>query len=149
MPVQIPTEKWSGQVREVTLGATQEQGGTRSHTVTVGGETTLPFLHFEGQIPHAPLVALEIKSRLPQDWSPLLLEAWGEAERCDLMLVVGSSLEIAPAAEIPFVAGRHGARSIVINYQPTPLDSQADVVIPEDVAKVLPQIIGQVGRLVD
>ena len=79
MPVQIPTEKWSGQVREITLGATQEQGGTRSHTVTVGGETTLPFLHFEGQIPHAPLVALEIKSRLPGDWSPLLLEAWGDA----------------------------------------------------------------------
>ena len=46
------------------------------------------------------------------------------------------------------MAGRHGARSIVINYQPTPLDSQADVVILEDVATVLPQIIGQVGRLV-
>jgi len=86
-----------------------------------------------------------IGEQLPR-W--VLLEAWGEAERCDLMLVVGSSLEIVPAAEIPFVAGRHGARSIVINYQPTPLDSQADVVIPEDVAKVLPQIIGQVGRLV-
>ena len=79
MPVQIPTEKWSGKVREITLGATQEQGGTRSHTVTVGGETTLPFLHFEGQIPHAPLVALEIKSRRPEEWSPLLLEAWGDA----------------------------------------------------------------------
>ena len=86
-----------------------------------------------------------IGEQLPR-W--VLLEAWGEAERCDLMLVVGSSLEIVPAAEIPFVAGRHGARSIVINYQPTPLDSQADVVIPEDVVKVLPQIIGQVGRLI-
>ncbi len=87
-----------------------------------------------------------IGEQLPR-W--VLLEAWGEAERCDLMLVVGSSLEIVPAAEIPFVARRHGAKSIVVNYQPTPLDSQADVVIREDVAKVLPQIIGQVGRLVD
>jgi NAD-dependent deacetylase len=79
----------------------------------------------------------------------VLLEAWGEAERCDLMLVVGSSLEIAPASEIPFVALRRGAKAIVINLQPTPLDSQAEVVIRRDVAEVLPQIIGWVGKLVD
>jgi len=77
MLIQIPLEKWSGKVKEVTIGATKAQGGTRSHTVTVGGETTLPFLHFEGQIPHAPVAALEIKSRRPSDWSPLLLETWG------------------------------------------------------------------------
>ena len=79
MPIQIPLEKWSGKVKEVTIGATRAQGGTRSHTVTVGGETTLPFLHFEGQIPHPPVAALEIKSRRPADWSPLLLETWGAA----------------------------------------------------------------------
>jgi acetyl-CoA decarbonylase/synthase complex subunit delta len=79
MPIQIPLEKWSGKVKEVTIGATRAQGGTRSHTVTVGGETTLPFLHFEGQIPHAPVAALEIKSRRPADWSPLLLPVWGDA----------------------------------------------------------------------
>ena len=79
MALQTPIEKWSGKVREITLGATADQGGTRRHTVTVGGETTLPFLHFEGQIPHPPLAALEIKSRRPNDWSPLLLETWGAA----------------------------------------------------------------------
>jgi NAD-dependent SIR2 family protein deacetylase len=56
---------------------------------------------------------------------------------------------MAPASEIPFVAGRHGAKAIVVNHQPTPLDSQADVVIHQDVARALPQIVGQVGRLVD
>lgn len=76
--VEIPVEKWSGKVREITLGATPEQGGTRARTVTVGGETTLPFLHFEGEIPHPPAIAVEIKSRRPDDWSPLLLEAWGD-----------------------------------------------------------------------
>ena len=79
MPVRIPTERWTGKVRQVTLGATASQGGTRRAVVTVGGETTLPFLHFEGQIPNQPLVALEIKSRRPKDWSPLLMEAWGDA----------------------------------------------------------------------
>jgi NAD-dependent deacetylase len=83
-----------------------------------------------------------IGEQLPR-W--VLLEAWGEAERCDLMLVVGSSLEIVPAADIPFVARRSGAKAIVLNYQPTPLDNQAEVVIREDVAEVLPRIIEQVG----
>lgn len=76
--VEIPLEKWNGRVREITLGATAAQGGSRSQTVTVGGETTLPFLHFEGTIAHAPAIAIEVKSRRPDDWSPLLLEAWGD-----------------------------------------------------------------------
>ena len=71
-------EKWAGKVREITLGATAADGGTRTHTVVVGGETAMPFLHFEGDFPHAPVVAIEIKDQKPADWSPLLLEAWGE-----------------------------------------------------------------------
>jgi acetyl-CoA decarbonylase/synthase complex subunit delta len=79
MPVEVPKEKWSGEVREVTLGATAEQGGTRSHTVTVGGETTLPFLGFEGAVPHRPVVAIQIADHKPDDWSPLLEQVWGSA----------------------------------------------------------------------
>lgn len=79
MPIQTPIEKWSGRVREVTLGATAAEGGTRARTVTVGGETALPFLHFEGGIPHRPMAALEVRSRRPADWSPLLQERWGPA----------------------------------------------------------------------
>ena len=79
MAVEIPKEKWTSAVREVTLGATSDNGGTRSHTITVGGETALPFLHFEGETPNRPILALDIRSRKPDDWSPLLLQAWGEA----------------------------------------------------------------------
>lgn len=79
MPVEIPKEKWSGKIREVTLGATAADGGTRARTVTVGGETTLPFLGFEGEMPHPPVIAVEIKDRKPDDWSPLLEQVWAEA----------------------------------------------------------------------
>jgi acetyl-CoA decarbonylase/synthase complex subunit delta len=75
-PVEIPKEKYAGKVREITLGATKEQGGTRAKTVTIGGESTLPFLHFEGAMPHPPAIALEVQDRKPSDWSPILLEAW-------------------------------------------------------------------------
>lgn len=79
--IEIPKEKWSGKVREITLGATAAEGGTRTKTVTVGGETTLPFLHFEGQMPHAPIVAVEVRDQPPADWPPVLLEAWGSATK--------------------------------------------------------------------
>ena len=78
MAVEIPKEKWTGKVREVTLGATSAEGGTRAKTVIIGGEGTLPFLHFDGNLPHAPVVAVEIKDRRPAEWSPLLAQAWGD-----------------------------------------------------------------------
>jgi len=78
--VEIPMEKWSGSVRQVTLGATAAEGGTRSSTVTIGGATTLPFLSFEGKIPNGPTVALEVRANDPgEDWPAVLRQAWGEA----------------------------------------------------------------------
>lgn len=79
--VEIPKERWTGSVRVVTLGAAATEGGTRTRTVTVGGETTLPFLHFEGSIAHPPVIGIEIQDSYPADWSPVLLEAWGDALR--------------------------------------------------------------------
>lgn len=76
--VDIPKEKWTGKVREVTLGATPSSGGTRGKEVVVGGESTLPFLHFEGEMPHPPVVAIEIQDRAP-GWAQPLLDAWGDA----------------------------------------------------------------------
>lgn len=79
MPIEIPKDKWTGKVRAITLGATAAEGGTRTKAITVGGETTLPYLHFETPTPNAPVIAVEIKSRKPEDWSHLLEAAWGDA----------------------------------------------------------------------
>ncbi|MBN1661608.1 MAG: acetyl-CoA decarbonylase/synthase complex subunit delta [Anaerolineae bacterium] len=76
--VEIPKERWTGKIREVTLGATAGEGGTRTRTVTVGGETTLPFLHFEGEMPNPPVIGIEIQDNYPDDWSPVLKEVWGD-----------------------------------------------------------------------
>jgi acetyl-CoA decarbonylase/synthase complex subunit delta len=78
--VETPVEKWSGGVRQVTLGATAAEGGTRSNTITVGGATTLPFLSFEGKVPNRPNVALEVRASNPgEDWPGVLRQAWGNA----------------------------------------------------------------------
>jgi len=79
MPIEIPKDKWPGSIKTVTIGATAAEGGTRAKAVTVGGQTTMPYLEFEAPTPHKPVIAIEIKSRKPEDWSPLLAEAWGEA----------------------------------------------------------------------
>jgi len=79
MPIEIPKDKWPGKIKTITVGATIEEGGTRSKSITIGGQTTLPYLHFEAPMPNKPVIAIEIKSRKSDDWSPLLVEAWGDA----------------------------------------------------------------------
>jgi acetyl-CoA decarbonylase/synthase complex subunit delta len=76
MSFEIHKEKWPGSVLEVVIGATPEAGGTRQKTVTVGGRTTLPFLHFEGALPHSPVVAMEVWDVRPE-WPERLTAALG------------------------------------------------------------------------
>ena len=78
MAVEILKEKYRSKVGEVTLGATKDDGGTRSHTITVGGESALPFLHFEGEIPNRPVVALEVWDTAPEDWDDCFEKFYGD-----------------------------------------------------------------------
>lgn len=64
--------------------------------------------------------------------------AW--AKNGDLFLAMGSSLVVHPAAGLPSLAKQHGARLVIINRDPTPLDSFADVVIRESIGETLRQI---------
>ncbi len=70
-------EKWANRISTVTIGATAAEGGTRGSTVTVGGETTLPLLTFEGEIPHRPVIAGIVTDVVP-DWPDVLKDAIGE-----------------------------------------------------------------------
>ena len=70
-------EKWTGKINEVTIGATKDEGGTRGKTVTIGGQTTLPYLTFEGEIPHKPVIAGFV-SDTPPDWPDVIKKAIGD-----------------------------------------------------------------------
>lgn len=74
MGFEIPTEKNPGKITEVTIGATAEQGGTRSNTVTVGGSSALPFLFFDGKHPHRPAMAMEVFDKVPAKFPEPLLD---------------------------------------------------------------------------
>lgn len=68
-------------------------------------------------------------------------EAFTLAREADVVLVVGSSLVVYPAAEIPLAAARSGAKMIVVNAEATPFDDLADVVIRGKAGAVLPEIV--------
>lgn len=63
------------------------------------------------------------------------------ASACDLLLSVGTSAMVYPAAEIPQVAARLGATVIQVDPRETPLDAIADVNLRGPAAKVLPELV--------
>lgn len=68
-----------------------------------------------------------------------------EIKQCDLILVAGSSLTVAPACDLPQQAKLNRANLIIINYNETHLDYMADLVIRADVAEILPRLAAAFG----
>lgn len=129
MTVEIPKVKYTGSVRQVTLGATADDGGTRKSTLTIGGETTMPFMLHEGNLPNRPALALEIRDRKPEDWSVLLHEIWGDA--------IDDPAAWARAAE------EAGADLIYLKLSATTSDGNPNT--PENVKKVVRQVLEATG----
>lgn len=79
MAVELIKEKWVNRVNELVIGATKEQGGTRSRIIKVGGESGLPFMFQEGEMPNRPLVAMEVWDVEPTQWPEALKVPFGNA----------------------------------------------------------------------
>lgn len=79
----------------------------------------------------------------------LPMEALSAAERaargCDAMLVLGSSLHVMPAAGIPLAAAEAGAKVLLVNRDPTPLDDLADAISREPIGAVLGAVDELIG----
>ncbi len=63
--------------------------------------------------------------------------AEGYALDCDLFLAIGSSLRVQPAASLPVLAKRNGARLVILNREPTHLDEIADLVLHAEIGPTL------------
>lgn len=72
--------------------------------------------------------------------------AWRAAERCDLMLVVGTSGVVYPAAQLPLVAKQQGATVIDVNPDCTPISEIADIFLQDTSASVLPQVLDAMAK---
>jgi NAD-dependent deacetylase len=67
------------------------------------------------------------------------------AAGCDLFLALGTSLGVYPAAALPEIALRGGARLVVVNGEPTPFDSSADAVSHATLGELLPALVARVA----
>jgi NAD-dependent deacetylase len=63
------------------------------------------------------------------------------AEACDLMIVIGSSLVVKPAATLPMIANSSGAKLAVVNAEPTPIDEIATITIHAGSGETLSQVL--------
>ncbi len=122
-------EKYRSKVGEVILGATKEQGGTRGYTITVGGESALPFLHFEGEIPNRPVVALEVRDVAPNDWHACFSAYYGD-------------VFADPAAWAKKCVEEYAADLIVLHLEGA--DPDGKDASPEDCAKVVLNVLAAV-----
>jgi NAD-dependent deacetylase len=75
--------------------------------------------------------------------------AWQRAQQaardCELILVLGSSLEVMPVAGLPLRALEAGAKLVIINREETYLDERAEIVLRGDVAEALPAILAELS----
>ncbi len=76
---------------------------------------------------------------MPED---AMARAAAATRACDLFLVLGSSLVVQPAAGFPLLARRGGARLVILNRDPTPLDGEADLVLHEPIGATLGAAVG-------
>ena len=94
--------------------------------------------------PPCPTCGGRLKSATVLFGQPMPAEAMRDSEalakRCDLFLAIGSSLVVYPAAGLPEIASRSGARLVIINRDPTEQDATADAVIHEPIGATLSSI---------
>ncbi|MCA9970185.1 MAG: NAD-dependent deacylase [Anaerolineales bacterium] len=109
-------------------------------------EMTQFLAHFldTGKVPRCPQCGGVLKPNVILFGEMLPVKVMNQAQLharlCDVMLVAGSSLEVAPAGDLPLLAKQSGARVIIVNLGDTYMDHIADVRIYADVVDVLPRL---------
>ena len=83
------------------------------------------------------------QSLVPED----LDRAERESGASDLFLAIGTSLTVYPVARLPERALQNGARLVIVNAEPTPLDDRAHAVLRGRIGEVLPALVEQVAAL--
>jgi NAD-dependent deacetylase len=97
-----------------------------------------------GEIPACRACGALVKTATISFGQPMpavpVARAEAAARACDLFLVLGSSLVVWPAAGLPLLAKRHGARLAIVNREPTDHDEHADLVLHDELGPVLREV---------
>jgi NAD-dependent SIR2 family protein deacetylase len=77
-----------------------------------------------------------------------LNDSYRHSQNCDLFIVVGSSLVVTPAADMPRVALQAGAKLVIINQGETPFDNAVDLRFSEAIGDILPPVVERLKTLI-
>jgi NAD-dependent deacetylase len=134
----------AGSQRVLELHGSNETASCLDCGEVVDGKALLQRYAADRQVPHCecgglmkPDVVL-FGEMLPAD---VLRRAQIEIAQCDLLIIAGSSLTVAPASQLPWLAIQSGAPLIICNLSSTWADPYAEVILREDVAKSLPALL--------
>jgi NAD-dependent deacetylase len=104
-----------------------------------------------GPVPNCPGCGALLRPDIVWFGEPLepscLMAAWEATERCDALICVGSSLEVEPAASLPWRALQRGALVVEVNPVPTRLSAYAHATVAGSAADALPELFGTVWGL--
>jgi len=129
MAVALVKERYQSRVGEVVIGASPEQGGTRTSVIKVGGDGTLPFLHFEGKVENRAMIAMEVTDVVPP-WNDIVKSQFGD--------VLGD-----PAAWAKKCVQEYHADLIYLKL--IGANPEGENRSPEDCAKVVKEVLSAVG----
>ncbi|MEE8430526.1 MAG: acetyl-CoA decarbonylase/synthase complex subunit delta [Candidatus Desulfatibia sp.] len=122
MGLEIFKESYTGSIKEITLGKGDK-------AVTIGGETCYPFYHFEGEMPHKPVIAMEVWDMEPDDWPEAALSYFKD---------VASD----PAAWAKKCVDEFGAEIIALQLKSTDPNSQN--ASPEEAAATVKKVLAAI-----
>jgi acetyl-CoA decarbonylase/synthase complex subunit delta len=120
--LEIFKESYTGSIKEITLGKGDK-------AVTVGGEACYPFYNFEGDVPHKPVIAMEVWDKEPDDWSEAALSYFKD--------VVSD-----PAAWAKKCVDEFGAELIALQLKST--DPHSENTSPEEAAAMVKKVLAAI-----
>ena len=101
-----------------------------------------------GPVPRCPGCGALLRPDVVWFGEPLAVDAieaaWNAVDRCEVLIAVGASLEVEPAASLPWRALARGARVVEVNPVPTALAAQCHAVISGAAAEVLPALFAAI-----
>lgn len=107
----------------------------------------IPFLQ-DKRMPYCPSCGNLLKPDIVLIEEFLPTNTWMQAQfhcqEADVMIVIGSSLEMYPAASLPNYAVENGAHLIINTLSSTPMDNQADILLPYNVEETIPRIAAEI-----
>ncbi len=122
MGLEIFKESYTGSIKEITLGKGDK-------AVTIGGEACYPFYHFEGEMPHKPVIAMEVWDMEPDDWPEAALSYFKD--------VISD-----PAAWAKKCVDEFGAEIIALQLKST--DPHSQNASPEEAAATVKKVLAAI-----